>query len=60
MARHLLIGDGTAFGKSNGLVNDGAVSVQKMSANGPTELVLGDTYANAPQIRIVAGGSDLW
>ena len=58
MARHLLIGDGTAFGKSNGLVNDGAVSVQKMSANGPTELVLGDTYANAPQIRIVAGGSD--
>jgi len=29
-----------------------------MSANGPTELVLGDTIANAPQIRIVGGGSD--
>jgi len=57
MARHLIIGDGTAFGVTAGLVDDGAVSIQKMSANGPTELVLGDTVANAPQIRILAGGS---
>jgi hypothetical protein len=57
MARHLIIGDGTAFGVTNGLVDDGAVSIQKMSANGPTELVLGDTISNAPQIRILAGGT---
>ena len=58
MARHLIVGDGTAFGVTNGLVDDGAVSVQKMSESGPTELVLGDTFVTAPQIRIVAGGSD--
>ena len=58
MARHLIVGDGTAYGVTSGLVNDGAVSVQKMSSSGPTELVLGDTPANAPQIRIIGGGSD--
>jgi hypothetical protein len=58
MARHLIVGDGTAFGVTNGLVDDGAVSVQKMSESGPTELVLGDTFVTAPQIRIVSGGSD--
>jgi hypothetical protein len=58
MARHLLIGDGTAYGTTNGLVDDGAISVQKMSSNGPTELALGDSFLDAPQIRIVAGGSD--
>ena len=57
MARHLIIGDGTAVSTTNGLVADGAVSIQKMSANGPTELVLGDTIASAPQIRILAGGT---
>jgi hypothetical protein len=58
MARHLIIGDGTAFGVTAGLVNDGAVSIQKMTQNGPTELVAGDTIADAPQIRIVGGGTD--
>jgi hypothetical protein len=58
MARHLIVGDGTAYGVTSGLVDDGAVSVQKMSSSGPTELVLGDTPANAPQIRIIGGGSD--
>ena len=58
MARHLIIGDGTAFGVTNGLVDDGAVSVQKLSASGPTELVIGETIVDAPQIRIVAGGPD--
>jgi len=57
MARHLIIGDGTAYGVTGGLVDDGAVSIQKMSASGPTELVLGDTIATAPQIRIIGGGS---
>ena len=58
MARHLIIGDGTAYGVTNGLVDDGAISIQKMSATGPTELVLGDTIMDAPQIRIIAGGKD--
>ncbi len=58
MARHLIIGDGTAYGLTNGLVDDGAISIQKMSATGPTELVLGDTIMDAPQIRIIAGGKD--
>lgn len=58
MARHLIIGDGTAFGVTNGLVDDGAVSIQKLSASGPTELVIGETIVDAPQIRIVAGGPD--
>ena len=59
MARHLIVGDGTALARAaSGLVNDGGVSVEKMSASGPTELVLGDTPANAPQIRIVGGGTD--
>ena len=58
MARHLIIGDGTAYGLTSGLVDDGAISIQKMSSSGPTELVLGDTFADAPQIRIVGGGKD--
>ena len=57
MARHLIIGNDVAVATTNGLVADGAVSIQKMSATGPTELVLGDTVANAPQIRILAGGT---
>jgi hypothetical protein len=58
MARHLIIGDGTTFGVTNGLVDDGAISVQKMTESGPTELALGDSFADAPQIRIVGGGKD--
>ena len=57
MARHLIIGNDVAVATTNGLVADGAVSIQKMTQNGPTELVLGDTAANAPQIRIVSGGT---
>ena len=58
MARHLIIGDGTAISTTNGLVADGAITIQKMSASGPTDLVLGDSIADAPQIRIVGGGKD--
>ena len=57
MARHLIIGNDVAVSTTNGLVADGAVSIQKMSSSGPTELVLGDTIASAPQIRIVSGGT---
>jgi len=57
MARHLIIGDGTARGTANP-VADGAVTIQKMSASGPTDLVQGETFADAPQIRIVGGGKD--
>ena len=57
MARHLIIGDGTARSTANP-VEDGAISIQKMSASGPTELVPGETIADAPQIRIIMGGAD--
>ena len=57
MARHLIIGDGTTRSTANP-VEDGAITIQKMSASGPTDLVLGDSIADAPQIRIVGGGKD--
>ena len=57
MARHLLIGDGTTvLYDANGLLADGAVDVQKLSSDGPTSLVAGDTIADSDQIRIVQGG----
>ena len=58
MARHLIIGNDIELSRTNGLVADGAVSVQKMTQNGPTELVQGDSFTEAPQIRIVSGGTD--
>ena len=57
MARHLIIGDGTTRSTANP-VEDGAVTIQKMSSSGPTDLVLGDTMVDAPMIRIVGGGKD--
>ena len=57
MARHLIIGDGTTRSTANP-VEDGAVTIQKMSSSGPTDLVLGDTIIDAPMIRIVGGGKD--
>ena len=58
MARHLIIGDGTSYGVTSGLVNDGAVSIQKLSSSGPTELIIGETIADSEQVRIIGGGSD--
>ena len=58
MARHLIIGDGTSYGVTSGLVDDGAVSIQKLSSSGPTELITGETIADSEQIRILGGGSD--
>tara|TARA_R100000329_G_scaffold66084_1_gene58285 strand:+ start:1207 stop:2148 length:942 start_codon:yes stop_codon:yes gene_type:complete len=56
MARHLIVGDGVAYGISNGLYTDGAVTIEKKSDNGPVPLALGDTFADSPYIRIVQGG----
>ena len=57
MARHLIIGDGTTRSTANP-VEDGAVTIQKMSASGPTDLVAGESITDAPMIRIVGGGKD--
>ena len=57
MSRHLFVGDGTAYGLTNSLVDAGAISIEKLSDNGPTELVAGDTIADSEQIRIVQGTS---
>ena len=57
MARHLIIGDGTTRSTANP-VEDGAITIQKMSASGPTDLVIGDSITDAPMIRIVGGGKD--
>lgn len=57
MARHLLIGDGTASAISSGVEADGAIGVQKLSATGPTDLVAGDTIADSAQIRFLQGTS---
>ena len=57
MARHLIIGDGTTRSTANP-VEDGAVTIQKMSSSGPTDLVVGDSILDAPQIRLVGGSSD--
>ena len=57
MARHLLIGNDVAVAyDANGLLADGALDVQKLSSDGPTSLVPGDTIAESDQIRIVQGG----
>lgn len=57
MARHLIIGDGTTRSTANP-VEDGAITIQKMSASGPTDLIIGESIIDAPQIRIVGGGKD--
>ena len=56
MARHLLIGDGTTAAYANGLLADGSIDIQKLSSDGPTSLVAGDTIADSDQIRFVQGG----
>ena len=56
MARQLLIGDGSTVAYTNGLLADGAIDIQKLSSDGPTSLVAGDTIADSDQIRFVQGG----
>ena len=51
MAKHLIVGDGTALAwAANGLVNDGAVSVEKMSASAGTHTlkIINLTNGNEP------------
>jgi len=57
MARHLMIGNEIAAAYTNGLLADGAIDVQKLSASGPTSMVPGDTIATSAQFRIVQGGA---
>lgn len=57
MARHLYIGNAVAVAyDANGLLADGAIDIQKLSADGPTSLLPGDTLADSDQIRVVQGG----
>ena len=55
MARQLLIGNDVAVSYSNGVLANGALDVQKLSADGPTSMVPGDTIADSSQFRIVQG-----
>tara|TARA_R110000787_G_scaffold1568_2_gene6784 strand:+ start:113 stop:1051 length:939 start_codon:yes stop_codon:yes gene_type:complete len=55
MARHIYVGAEAAATYTAGVLGAGAIDIQKMSATGPTTLVMGDTVANAPQIRFVQG-----
>lgn len=61
MARHIFIGAETGAAASasytSGVLAAGTIDVQKMTASGPVSLVMGDTPASAPQIRIVQGGA---
>lgn len=53
MARHLIIGGAAATGA------DGGLSVEKLSAKGPIEVVPGDTIADSDSIRFIRdNGSD--
>ena len=56
MARHLIVGDGTARAYTNGLLADGSIDVQKVSSSGPTSLNNFDSIATTDQIRFVQGG----
>ena len=55
MARHIYVGAEAAATYANGVLGAGAIDIQKMTASGPTTLVMGDTVATAPQIRLVQG-----
>lgn len=56
MARHLYIGNAVAVARTTaGILDAGAVEIQKLSATGPTAMVPGDTIATSPQFRIVQG-----
>ena len=55
MARQLLIGNDAAVAYTNGVLADKAVDIQKLSSDGPTSLVGGDTIADSDQIRVVQG-----
>ena len=53
--RQLIVAAEVALAPVAGVVNSGAVSVEKQSSAGPTELLITDTYGTAPKIRLVQG-----
>ena len=53
--RQLIVAAEVALAPVAGVVNSGAVSIEKQSPAGPTELGIGDTYGAAPKIRLVQG-----
>ena len=56
MARHLYIGNNVAVARTTaGILDAGAVEIQKLSSSGPTAMLPGDTIADSPQFRIVQG-----
>jgi hypothetical protein len=57
MARHIYVGaeTGTVANYTAGVLTSGEIDIQKMTASGPAPLLIGDTIARAPQIRIVQG-----
>ena len=56
MARHLYIGNAVAVARTTaGILDAGAVEIQKLSSSGPTAMLPGDTIADSPQFRIVQG-----
>ena len=56
MARHLYIGNAVAVARTTaGILDAGAIEIQKNSASGPSAMAPGDTIADSPQFRIVQG-----
>jgi hypothetical protein len=55
MARHLYIGNAVAVSYSSGVLANGAIDIQKLSATGPTSMSPSDTIADSAQFRIVQG-----
>ena len=55
MSRHLFVGTGVSSSYTNGILADGKVGFQKLSASGPTALGASDTIADSDQIRVVQG-----
>ena len=55
MARHLMIGNDAAVAYTNGVLANKAVDIQKLSSDGPTSLLPGDTIADSEAIRVVQG-----
>jgi len=55
MAKHLYIGNDVAVSYSSGVLANGAIDIQKLSATGPTSMAPGDTIADSSQFRVVQG-----
>ncbi len=57
MARHFIVGNGITYAvDAAGRLADGSIAIQKRSETGPTLLAPGDSFIDAPEIRIVQGG----